>query len=352
MVAIMADLSYLWTNTPPAAVTTSSATSSGLPDWYNAYLQGIAGKATEQAGTGYQAYPDQRLADFTPQQTQAFQNVQANQGVWQPNIGAANAIANSTAPQVQGALATANQYGANATQAASGPAQSWANNWQQYMSPYTQNVVNEIGRLGQQNMQEGATGVTDNFVGSGQFGSTRNADILGRYVRDQNQNILGQQSQALQSGYTNSANIFNTDANRAQQQQQLQASTDISAGGLASQGAQIGAAANDAAAQRLGALGQLQSSLGTTDAAALQAVGQQQQAQNQAGMDLSYSDFQNQRQYPWTTLANLNSTIRGMQLPNTQVQAISGPSQYYDASPLAQVAGMFGINNSNAKTAG
>ena len=72
------------------------------------------------------------------------------------------------------------------------------NQQQQFMNPYTTNVVNEQARLSNQNFNEQVMpGVNSTFAGAGQFGSTRNADFANRAMRDQQYSLAGQQGQTL-----------------------------------------------------------------------------------------------------------------------------------------------------------
>jgi hypothetical protein len=410
-------LDYLFNGAPPQSVTGSVSSVSGMPDWYQEYLRGIAGQATSVAGQGYQQYDGQRLAGFNQDQQNAFDTKRQSQGAWQPWMQGGLSSLQQELPTASAYLGAGAQYGDNASGqagqasqqanqiagssaapgyamgagqaamgAASGPAQNWTSNWHQYMSPYTSSVVNEIGRLGNQNLQENVLGgINDSFIGSGGFGSDRNADMIGRGIRDAQTNISGLQSQALQQGYGQAANIFNSDANRQQNQQQLQsqtalnagtlgsgalnqyaqlgantaiqggqlgANTNIQAGQLSNAGAQIGAAAADQSAARYGALGQLQQNLGYQDAGALGAIGSAQQGLQQQGMDLGYQNFQDQRNWNWNTLNNLNSVLRGMQIPTSQTQVSNSPYGNVGTSPLQWANMLYGQNNANNATNG
>jgi len=77
-----------------------------------------------------------------------------------------------------------------------------------YMSPYTSGVVDEIGRLGSRNLVENVIpNINNTFIGSGQFGSDRNAKTIGNAIRDASRDIAGQQSAALQQGYGQAASF-------------------------------------------------------------------------------------------------------------------------------------------------
>jgi hypothetical protein len=341
----MADgaLSYLFGANQPSNVDSSTAASNGLPTWYQQYLSGIAGKATQVAGAqDNMPIPAQSVAGFNGDQTQAFQQVRDNQGSWQPAINAATGAASSIVP---GATNLVGQ----AQSAVSGPAQTWdTTQAQKYMSPYTSQVVDNIQRLGLRNLNENLLpAVQDQFIGSGQFGSTRNSDILGRTVRDANTDISGQVGNALNAGYTNAQTAFTSDANRAQQQQQLQGSTALQgAGALTTAGAQ--------GATTLGALGQTTQALGNTDAATLNASGTQQQALDQQGLNTNYTNATNANNFDWNNLNNLNSVVRGLQLPQTAVQTTNQPATpsngMYSGSAVSGIGALASTFN-NGKTA-
>lgn len=366
-------LEFLFNGAPPQSVTASMASQSGLPDWYQEYLRGIAGKATEVAGQGYQQYPGQRLAGFNQDQQNSFDTVRQSQGGWQPMLQGALGAASQALPTASAFLGAGAQYGdaavgqagqagQQANQAVAGSAPQWTNNWQQYMSPYTSGVVNEIARLGNQNLNENVLpGINNSFIGNGGFGSTRNAEMIGRGIRDSQRDITGAQSMALQQGYGTSANIFNQDATRFQGQQGLQANTalqagqlganaGLQAGSMANAAGQIGAAAADQSAQRFGALGQLQQNLGYQDAGALGAIGGAQQGLQQQGMDMGYQNFNEQKQYNWDTLGNLNSVLRGMQLPQSQTQVTNQPYGNVGTSPLQWANMLYGLGGANGAT--
>ena len=429
-------LSYLFGGQQPSGVDTSTAQTNGLPTWYQQYLSGIAGKATQIAGDqAGMALPAQSVAGFNSDQTGAFQGVRDDQGSWQPNITAATTAAsgisgdanslidsaqNSVAGPAQNTAGDVSGYGTSAMGSVAGPASStldsvtpYANSavgsvtgtgtWDsnaanQYMSPYTNDVVNNIQRLGLRNLNENLVpAVQDQFLGSGQFGSTRNADILGRTVRDASTDINGQVANALNSGYTNAQSMFTSDQARAQQEQQLSSQTDLNAGNLVSstaaadatrqqqqqslqantdlgagnmeagalsadatrqqqqqqmqgsaalQGAGLSTAADTAQAQQLGALGQTTANLNLQDNQSLGAIGAQQQALQQQGLDASYTNSVNANNFDWSTLNNLNSVVRGLQLPSTVAQSTNSPASTTTPYSGSAVSGVGALTSS------
>jgi hypothetical protein len=280
----MADTSYLFGATKPASLTnTVTDMGTNLPAWLQEYTRGLAGQAVATAGEAYQPYTSpsnaptygedaNRIAGFTPLQQQAQAGVQANQGNYKPFTD----YAAQTLPQAQNT----------------------------YMSPYTDQVVNRIAQLGQRNLTENLLPqVNSTFTGAGQFGSTRNAEFTNRALRDANESILGQQANALQTGYSQAQNVALQDLTRQAQ------------------------------------LGQLTQQLGYQDVSMLDTIGQQQQQQVQQNMNLANTDFTNQRNYPKTQLSFLSDIIRGQPVAQTSYQATSNPAAMtQQLSPLAAAA--------------
>jgi len=346
------------TDGSPATKNANQATQSTLPDWYNSYIQGVASKATDIAAQPYVNYPGQQVADFNDTQRNAFDLVDQNVGNYAPYIDSASSAFGASSGYGSGAVGAAGgnpsgAMGQAAMNAVAGPAQSWVDpgTFQKYMSPYTSSVVDEIGRLGNQNLLQNIIPQTQaNFVGSGQFGSTRNAQILGQNVRDTQSNISGLQSNALQSGYNTAANIFGADANRAQQQGSLQANAAIGAGGLANTAASNAVQANLGAGQLanqagtgMSALAQMRQALGMNDVTALGAAGGQQQALEQSAYDKSVANFDAQRNWDWTQLGKVQSAVNGVQLPTGQTASTSATSAPAGTSPLQWLTAIGGL---------
>jgi len=124
-------------------VTKTTETQQTAPEFYTNYLQDIANlgqNAVEQGG----------IAGFSPLQQQAFQMA--------PDIAFSGAGSLGAASQLMGE--------AGATTVPDVIAD--------YMNPYTQGVVGEMGRLQQRNIQENVLpNLGGAAIGSGQFGSRR-----------------------------------------------------------------------------------------------------------------------------------------------------------------------------------
>lgn len=256
---------------PLPNITTTQGSVTTAPSWYTDYLNNLATQGTA-AGTGA------TYAGASPLQTQAFNAAQSNVGNYQPAL--------------TGAMNLANQVGTTDVSKTVG----------NFMNPYTQNVVDAIGTLGQRNINQYlAPMATASAVGSGQFGSKRGAEVLGQAINSGLQNINAAQAQALQTGYT-----------QALQAAQQQAANELGA------------------SQQLGNLATSAQGLGLGDVNALATLGAQQQQIEQ-----------NQSLFPLQVASQQAGLLRGYTIPTSVNSTYTGPIPgAYSSSPLAQIAGV------------
>jgi hypothetical protein len=107
--------------------------------------------------------------------------------------GALPAASTAAQPGMQAAQATAAQAAQGIT----------PERIQALMNPYTSNVVDEMGRLSQQNVQRNLLPTMKaGFVGTGGLGSQRYAGALGQSMADIQAGLTGQQYGALSKGYS------------------------------------------------------------------------------------------------------------------------------------------------------
>lgn len=387
-------MTSLLSGTQAAPNDANSAANRDLPAWYQQYTANLGAQAAGLAqNLNQQALPAASVAGFNPTQQQAFTNVmaqqgQAGQGVQQGKdlLGAIAPTSAAMVDYAQGAVgAPAMETGSSiqpwaqgAQDAAAGSAQQWTDNYQKYMSPYTSAVVDNIARLGKRNFEDNIMpGVNSSMIGSGQFGSTRNADILSRAGVNAANDITGQQSNALQAGYQSGAGIFAQDANRAQQQQQMQAQTALSGGNLmqgalsadanrvqqqgqiqaqtALSGAAAATSALSTAANGMGALSQIGQNIANTDTQSLLNIGNQQQALQQKGYDTAFANANLARTDPWEQLKNQQAVLQGIQLPTMTTTATSGASGLYGPGALSAGAAAYylamGLNSDGSTPA-
>lgn len=158
----------------PSIQTTKDIVTTG-PDWYNKYLEDLAG-----AGTDYLSKTGADLvAGFTPLQEEVFGRAKGALTSYQPDIDAARGI--------YGGIG---QTGIDPTRI------------NQFMNPYTAAVTDEMGRLAQQNVQRNLLPTLKGaFTATGGAGSQRMLGALGQMGADVQANLTGQQAKALQEGY-------------------------------------------------------------------------------------------------------------------------------------------------------
>jgi hypothetical protein len=322
--------SFLFEGEPPPSTTTYGSSVTDVPVWFNDYQQALVGKANAIASEPYQAYTGPRIAGFTDLQKQAFSMVPTAAASYKPalqsadyftNVGGSGSALDATKSYFKKAEKTVPQ------------------GIQDYMNPYTTNVVDRLGDLASRQLEENIIPkLQSQFIGGGTFGGSRSGDAMGKAVRDLGESTLAAQSQALERGYTQSAQQFQNDLTRFAQMGQV-------AGTLSSQDLTRALTAGE----QYGRLGALSQSLGLGEAAALETAGTTQQAQNQKNLDLAYQDFLNQRDYDRNQIAFMNAAIRGLQIPTETLSESYGPASAYQPSPLAQIAQgaatVYGLSN-------
>ena len=323
----MALLDFLTEGAPIPAGTApiSKTTTTAVPDWYTNYAQELLAGQKNIATTPYTTYQGPRIAEFTPTQRQGMEQTITASGLAQPAIRQGLDVAQSQVGK--SGLSAAQPYLA----AASAPSYASVSS---YMNPYNEAVVNRIGELGARTLREQLLPqISDRFIGAGQFGSSRNAEMIGRGLRDIYESTLAEQSKALQGGYTGALSAAEADLQR---QGQL-AST---AGTLGTAGVTSGLDV----AKTLADLGTTAQSAGLTGAKAVTDVGAAQQNLNQQNLTLAYQDFLKQQGYPQE---QIDAALKSMGLvgaagavpkATTEVGVQpTGSSQEYQPSPLSTI---------------
>lgn len=322
----MGVLDFLFEGKPPASVTTYGQSIQNVPSWLSDYTQGLIARANTVAAEPYQAYQGPRVAGFSPLQQTAQNMASENVGKWSPLTDAAQSGYQGVASG-PGALSKAAPY-------LRGGTESYTDQVDKYMNPYVNNVIDRSTQLAQQKLQEQLMpAINSNFIKAGAYGSAGQQRATGRALRDVTGELQSQSRAALSDAYNQGAQLQGTEAMR-----QLQAGQ--TAGSLYGQDMSNQLQAS----QGLGGLGQMIQSLRGTDAASLAAAGADQQGQVQRNLDLGYSDFQQQRDYPKDQVNWMSGIINGM--PNmggtTQTQN-TGPSNVYQPSLASQLASMYSM---------
>ena len=326
----MGVLDFLFEGSAPTPATGSTTTQVQLPEWYTQYTTDMLGRAQGVANLPYAQFPGPRIAAFTPTEKTGFEATQAAATAAQPFLGTAGETL-GRAGQVSGMGAAFPFLGA--------AAQTFPGAVEQYMNPYTKNVVNQIAEQGVRQLREKyLPAVGQEFIQAGQFnvgpGSSRMGEFGARALRDVQESVLAEQAKALQAGYGQAADIFGADVGRMAQL----------AGTAGTLGTQEALGLRDLAS-RYGELGSEAQRLGLVGAKAVTDVGAAERAMQQANLNLAYEDFLRQEGYPKEQVKFLSEIMSGVRLPQTTVQqTVATPAQPGGASGIEKaISGATGV---------
>lgn len=259
---------------PLPNITQTTTRAEAAPEYYTQYLQGLS----QAAQTGMARTPEQGVAPMDVLQTQGYGMVPGAAAAYQPGLTAAGQTAATAAAGFDPSRISA------------------------FMNPYQQNVVDEMARLQQQNIQRSVLPTLKGaFVGTGGLGGQRYAAATGQTLADMQRNLTGQQYGALSSGYQNALKAAMDELNLQNQAARTQA--DIA---------------------------KTEQELGLTGAGAMTKAGAERQAYEQALRD-----------YPLKQATTAAALMRGFQMPTTQTETFVGPKAgLYQTSPLSNILGV------------
>ena len=251
---------------------------SALPKELAPYYKDILGKAqalyNEKTAEGFKPYTGPTMADFTPEQQQAFTGIAGLQGQQAPIFDEAMQMTRTAAtPMTQEQLTS-------------------------YMSPYQQAVTDiEKREATKQYESQVQPQLAAQAAMTQPFGGSRQA-ILEGMAADTQQRLLGDiQAKGSAQGYADAVKRFQVD-----RQAQGQA------------GAQLATMAPNQFKAQLGELG------------AMQTVGEQKQQQSQTALDEAFRQYQLEQNYPYDTMSKYQATITGAPLGQTQFAQPAPPT--------------------------
>ena len=330
----------------PTTTATTTDTSSIIPDW----LTSASAQAVNQAQwidqQPYSPYTGQIVANQTPDTTQAYQQVEQQQGsanpAFQASAQAYGGLLGQAAPQTAGQINDlSNQlygnYAGNVVAPAAGllsgylgsaspaTAQQVGSNAQQLMSPYAASVIAPALQAGQQQLALANQGIAGQANNVGAFGGTRQGVQQG--VAEA-QTALGTQqniASMLNTGWNSALTPATSLATNASSQGYNAASGLAGMLGTGYQNAQAAGQglANTNLASGLTAASQLptqatnQANLNLTQTGALQAAGTAQQAQQQQLLNAQLGQYYAQQDYPSQQLDALLSAVGGVPYSTT-----------------------------------
>jgi hypothetical protein len=275
-------------------------TTSNIPKELMPYATKLLGQAqalTNINQNPYQAYGGQQVANINPLQTQGYTGMAGQK----------------TAGQLGTATNLANTVGQNATNPG-----AYANNINQYMSPYMQNVINQQEQSAIRNYGRSLPGMDSQAAAVGGLGGTRSALMHSEANRNLQNELAGIDATGYQQAYQNAQNQFN-----------------------AGQAQAIGAA------QGLGQLGQTQfgQEMGINQGQI--GAGAQLNAYQQKQLDTMYQNFLNQQNYPYKNLAFMSDLVRGTPTTDTATNYYASPP-----STIGQIGAIAGNAMMGAKKGG
>lgn len=247
------------------------------PSYYTDYLTGLS----QAAKTAMGRTPAEGIAAYDPMQTQGYGMLPGAATAYQPGLTAAGQTAGTVAGGIRGSRIA------------------------ELMDPYQKQVVDEMARLQEQNIQRSVLpSLKGAFVGRGDLGSQRYAAATGQTLADMQRNLTGQQYGALSAGYQNALKAAMDELNLQRQAAETQAN--------------IAGKAQE---------------FGLTGAGALTKGGAERQAYEQAKLD-----------YPLKQATTAAALMRGFQIPTTQTSEFVGPKPgAYQTSPLSNILGVLSV---------
>jgi hypothetical protein len=259
---------------PLPNITETKTTTQNAPGYYTDLVSGLSAAGT----TALNKTPEQLVAAQDPLQTQAYNLTPEKAASYIPGITAAANTANTAAQGITPDMI------------------------QQFMNPYTGNVVDELRRQSDINFQRNVMpGLKAGFVGGGGFGGRGYAGALGQAAATANADLIGAESKALQTGYGSALDAALRNAGLLNETAKTQA---------------------DIASQTQG--------LGLKETGALTAAGAGQQAYQQSLLDA-----------PLKTAANVAPLLEKYKVPTGTTETFVGPKAgSYDKSPLEKITGL------------
>ena len=262
-------------------VTETTTTKDTSPVGYQTYLENIAkaGTGALTTSTGALKTGADLVAGYDPLQNLGYNQLQSAVGAYQPGLTAAGQTAGRAAQGIT------------------------PERIQSMMNPYTTNVVNEMARLTNQNVERNLLpGLKAGFVGTGGLGSQRYAGALGQSLADIQANLTGQQTGALSAGYSQ-----------------------------ALKGALDEAQLMNAAAKTQADIAKQEQDLGIAGAGALTKTGAERQKYEQSLLDA-----------PLAIAKEASGLMRGQTIPVDQTKTFTGPKtkDYYQLSDAQRLGGL------------
>ena len=248
-----------------------------LAPYYKDILSKSQALYEDRTKEGFQPYQGPTMAEFTPEQQQAFTGIAGLQGTQAPKFAEAEQLTRQAATAIG------------------------SEDIEQFMNPYQQAVVDIEKREAQKQFeQKTLPSIRAAQVAQGSFGGTRGSLLEAQTLEGQNRLLSDIQSRGSKQAYEQALQMA-----QAQKAREGQA------------GAQLAVMAPQAFKAQLGELG------------AVQTVGEEKQRQAQTALNEAYKQFLDERQFPQQSLAQYQGVVQAQpasQMLESVQYAPPGPS--------------------------
>jgi len=270
--------SLFQTGAPVQQVAGPMLGTSKLPEELAPYYKDILGKSqalyNERTAEGFKPYSGPTMADFTPEQQQAFTGISGLVGQQAPVFEEAMDLTRSAAAPMTSEQMTT------------------------YMSPYQQAVTDiEKREATKQYESQVQPALAAQAATTGSFGGSRQAILEGMAADTQQRLLSDIQAKGSQSAYQDAVSRFQADRTAAGQA-----------------GAQLATMAPNQFKAQLGELG------------AVQTIGEEKQRQQQTALDEAFRQYQLERNYPYDTMSKYQSVVTGAPVQTTQFAPPPAPT--------------------------
>jgi hypothetical protein len=263
---------------PPATQTVRQETT--IPEEIKPFVSDVLEESQAQfkqrMEEGYVPYEGAQIAQFTPEQEQAFQ---ATRGIFEQGL-AGTPLGQSTT-YLAPALGATTASTLPTTAATIG----------QYMDPYLENVLRVQEQEARRADEISRQGRAAQAVQAGAFGGSREAVMEAEAQRGLEDRLASLRASGMSQAYQTAQQMA-----EAQRQRELQA------------GRQFAALGETAAQQQAREIG------------GLAATGEALRGQRQAALDIAKTQFMEEQQFPQSQLQQYSSIIRGFPLTPSQLQ--------------------------------
>ena len=269
-----------------------------LPDYIEDFSRAQLELGMDAASQPYTPYTGPRLAQFNADDQAAFDLARSGQGIWGADVEEAGALARGVGAYETTPVTTA----------------MWSpEQLSRYMDPFTGEVIDSTLALYDEDATRRRNQLQMEAARSGAFGGGRHGVAEAEFDRGSLLDRANIAANLRTSGYDRALGAFQTDAGR-----QLTADTFNESTALANEAQRLQAAG------ALSGLGQQRAALNYADAEALSNIGAQQRALEQAGYDIAYGDYLEQRDWPIRQLNIMRSALSGVPVPVSTVGANYG----------------------------